>query len=142
MFKVINASIAIGSDSQPEALKDIAQKGYKTVVDLCTAAEGNQLDASEVKGLALEYVSVPISPKTLSRDTLETFKQAIHTSPQPTYVRCASGLRAGVFSLLALAEQEGWSETQYLGQFQSLRIDQKPDCPIGSFAHNYFEQKV
>lgn len=142
MFKAISASIAIGSDSKPEALKDIAQQGYKTVIDLCTAAEGNQLDRSEVKELALEYVSVPISPKNLSRETLETFKQAINTSPQPTYVRCASALRAGVFSLLALAEQEGWSEAQYLERFQRLGIDQKPDCPLGSFAHNYFEQKV
>jgi len=142
MFKAINASIAVGSDAQPEALKNIAQKGYKTVIDLCTAAEGNQLDESEVKGLALEYVSVPISPKNLSRETLEAFKQAIHTSPQPTYVRCASALRAGVFSLLALAEQEGWSEAKYLEQFQSLGIDQKPNCPLGSFAHHYFEQKV
>lgn len=29
MLKVVNASIAIGSDSQPEDLKQIAQQGYK-----------------------------------------------------------------------------------------------------------------
>ncbi len=142
MFKVINAAIAIGSDSQTEALKDITQKGYKTVIDLCTAAEGNQLDASEVKSLALEYLSVPISPKNLNRETLEAFKQAIDTSPQPIYVRCASALRAGVFSLLIIAEQEGWTEAQYLERFQSLGIDQKPGCPLGNFAHDCFEQKV
>lgn len=142
MFKEINATIAIGSDSQPEVLKDLTQKGYMTVIDLCTAAEGNQLDASEVKSLALEYVSVPISPKNLNRETLATFKQAIDTSPQPIYVRCSSALRAGVFSLLLLAEQEGWSEVQYLERFQSLGIDQKPDCPLGNFARNYFAQKV
>lgn len=142
MFKRINDSIAIGSDSQPEELKDIAQKGYRTVIDLCTAAEGNQLDATEVKSLGLEYVSVPVSAKNLSRETLEAFKQAVNTLPKPTYVRCTSGLRSGVFSLLILAEQEGWSEAQYLERFQSLGIDQKPDCPLGSFAHSYFEQKV
>lgn len=142
MFKAISASIAVGSDAQPEALKIIAQKGYKTVIDLCTAAEGNQLDGSEVKNLDLEYVNIPVSPKNLTVETLETFKQVVKASPQPIYIYCASGLRAGVFSLLVLAEQEGWTEVQYLEQFQSLGIDQKPDCPLGSFAHNYFEQKV
>lgn len=141
MFTPISDSIAVGSESQSDALKTIAQKGYKTVIDLCTVAEGNQLNESEVEGLALAYVSVPVSPKNLSRETLEAFKQAINASLQPTYVRCASALRAGVFSLLTLAEQEGWSEAQYLERFQSLGVDQKPNCPLGSFAHTCFEQK-
>lgn len=117
MFKVVNALIAIGSDSQPEDLKRIAQQGYKTIIDLCTAGEGNQLNASDVEELALQYVSVPISPKNLNQETLETFQQAMGTSPQPTYIRYASVLRASVFSLLFFAEQEGWSEAQYLEQF-------------------------
>jgi hypothetical protein len=45
-------------------------------------------------------------------------------------------------TVLVLAEQEGWTEAQYLEQFQTLGIDQKPNCPLGSFAHTYFEKKV
>lgn len=142
MFKSITNTLAIGSVAETEGLEEIAQKGYKSVIDLCPAAEGNQLNASIVKELALEYVSVPISAKNLTMETLEAFKQAVQASPQPIYTRCASGLRAGVFTLLVLAEQEGWTEAQYLEQFQTLGIDQKPNCPLGSFAHTYFEQKV
>jgi uncharacterized protein (TIGR01244 family) len=141
MFKTIANNLAIGSIAECEALQEIAQKGYKTIIDLCPAAEGNQLDASMVKEQALEYVSVPVSPKNLTIETLEAFKQAVKASPQPIYTRCASGLRAGVFTLLALAEQEGWTEAQYLEQFQSLGINQKPDCPLGNFAHQWFAQK-
>lgn len=142
MFKTITNTLAIGSVAETEGLEEIAQKGYKTVIDLCPEAEGNQLNASIVKELALEYVSVPISAKNLTVETLEAFKKAVEASPQPIYTRCASGLRAGVFTLLVLAGQEGWTEAQYLEQFQTLGIDQKPNCPLGSFAHAYFEQKV
>jgi protein tyrosine phosphatase (PTP) superfamily phosphohydrolase (DUF442 family) len=142
MFQTITPNLAIGSISQPEDLQGVAEKGYKTIIDLCTATECNQLDASMVQGLALKYVNVPISPKNLSLETLGTFKKALESSPQPTYVRCASALRASVFSLLVLASEEGWTEAQYLEKFQSLGIIQKSDCPMGAFAHSYFEQKV
>jgi len=142
MFQTITPNLAIGSLSQPEDLQGVAEKGYKTIIDLCTAAEGNQLDVAIVQGLALKYVSVPISPKNLSLETFDTFKKALESSPQPTYVYCPSGLRAGVFSLLVLASEEGWTEAQYLEKFQNLGINQKSDCPLGAFAHSYFEQKV
>ncbi|OIP71589.1 MAG: hypothetical protein AUK48_12320 [Oscillatoriales cyanobacterium CG2_30_44_21] len=142
MFQTITPNLAIGSISQPEDLQGVAEQGYKTIIDLCTSAECNQLDATMVQGLALKYVNVPISPKNLNLETLDTFKKALESSPQPTYVRCASALRAGVFSLLVLASEEGWTEAQYLENFQSLGINQKSDCPLSAFAHSYFEQKV
>ncbi|MEH2359773.1 beta-lactamase hydrolase domain-containing protein [Nostoc sp.] len=140
MFKTVTNNLAIGSIAESEALQEIAQKGYKTIIDLCPASEGNQLDVSMVKELALEYVSVPVSPKNLTIETLEAFKQVVKASPQPIYTRCASGLRAGVFTLLVLAEQEGWTEAQYLEKFQTLGIEQKPNSPLENFAHTYFEQ--
>ncbi|MDP5338601.1 MAG: sulfur transferase domain-containing protein [Nodularia sp. (in: cyanobacteria)] len=141
MFQTITNTLAIGSVAETEALKEVAQNGYKTVIDLCPAAEGNQLNASIVKELALEYVSVPVSAKNLTVETLEAFKQAVKASPKPIYTRCASGLRAGVFTLLILAEEEGWTEAQYLEKFQALGIAQKQNCPLGSFAHTYFQPK-
>ena len=142
MFQTISSTLAIGSVTEANALQEIAQTGYKTVIDLCPPAEGNQLDASKVQELGLEYVSVPISLKNLTVESLEAFQKAVKTSTQPIYTRCASGLRAGVFSLLILAEQKGWTEAQYLEQFKTLGIEQKPNCPLANFAHTYFEQKV
>ncbi len=141
MFKSVTDTIAIGSLSQAKDLQEIAQKAYKSVIDLCPAAEGTQLDAAMVKACALVYTTVPISPKNLTAETLAAFKQALQNSPQPIYVRCASGLRAGVFTLLTLADQENWSEAQYLERLQSLGIEPKPNCPLADFAQRHFENK-
>lgn len=142
MFQTISNALAVGSVTEANALQEIAQTGYKTVIDLCPTAEGNQLDASKVQELGLEYVSVPVSPKNLTIETLEAFQNAVKTSAQPIYTRCASGLRAGVFSLLVQAELEGWTEAQYLQELKTLGIEQKPNCLLANFAHTYFEQKV
>lgn len=141
MFKVVTDSIAVGSANQKQDLQKIAQRGYASIIDLCPAAEGTQLNASQVEQLNLAYVSVPISPKSLSPETLASFQQAVQTSPQPIYIRCASGLRAGVFTLLTLAGQQGWDETQYLEQLRKLEIEHKPNCPLSDFAHTYFVQE-
>ncbi len=141
MFKSVTDTIAIGSLSQAKDLQEVAQKAYKSVIDLCPAAEGTQLDAAMVEACNLAYTAVPISPKNLTPETLAAFKQAVHNAPQPIYVRCASGLRAGVFTLLTLADQENWSEAQYLERLQSLGIEHKPGCALASFAQRYFENK-
>ncbi len=139
MFKTVTDTLAIGSDADVQSLENLAAIGYKTVIDLCPAAEGTQLDQDTVKGVGLAYLSVPVSMKTLNDETLTAFKTALQTAEKPVYTRCASGLRAGVFSLLTLGQQEGWTKTQYLQQREALEIPQKPNCPLANFAESYFE---
>ncbi len=139
MFKTVTDTLAIGSAAEVQALEEIAAKGYKTVIDLCPGAEGTQLDEGTVRGLGLEYLSVPVSMKTLNDETLTAFKQALNTSSKPIYTRCASGLRAAVFTLLTQAQQEGWTEAQYLEKRQALGISHKPNCPLADFAQSYLK---
>lgn len=138
MFQTVNDSFVIGSVAEAQDLREVAAKGYHSVIDLCPAAEGNRLDGSMVEELGLAYASVPISMKNLTVDTLETFKQTLQNSPQPAYIRCASGLRASVFTLLAIADREGWNQEQYSQHFQALGIETKPNCPLSAFALTRF----
>ena len=47
MFHPLNERFAIGSVADSESLKQIAESGYRTVIDLCTPVEGNQLNPEE-----------------------------------------------------------------------------------------------
>ncbi|MFB2836089.1 beta-lactamase hydrolase domain-containing protein [Aerosakkonemataceae cyanobacterium BLCC-F167] len=138
MFQSVTESLAIGNLVSPEELKEISQKGYQTIIDLCTASEGNQLNAEEVKQLGFEYISVPIDRLNLTPQTLPSFMQALDTAKKPIYTRCASGLRAGVMTLLALANRQNWTEPQYLEKRQAFGLEHKPNCPLEAFAHEYF----
>lgn len=134
MFKAVTNNLAIGSVADPTGLQEIAEEGFATVIDLCTEGEGNQLNKEIVENLSLKFVSIPVSGQNLNTDTLQKFKTAIETLPQPIYVRCASGLRAGVFSLLALADKQGWTHQEYLSRRKDLGLEHKPNCPLADFA--------
>ncbi|MGB8690266.1 MAG: sulfur transferase domain-containing protein [Microcoleus sp.] len=138
MFQSVTESLAIGNVVSQEELRKIHQKGYQTIIDLCTAAEGNQLNAEEVRQLGFDYISVPVDRQNLKPKTLQGFMQAVDSTNPPIYTRCASGLRAGVMTLLTLANREGWTEQQYLDRRQALGLEHKPNCPLEAFAHEYF----
>lgn len=139
MFQSVTESLAIGNVVSPEELREISQKGYKTIIDLCTAPEGNQLKAEEVEKLEFNLISIPVDKQNLNLEILPAFVQAVNSSPQPIYTRCASGLRAGVMTLLTLAIQENWTEQQYLEKREALGIKHQPNCLLAAFAQEYFQ---
>ncbi|MCU0542604.1 MAG: sulfur transferase domain-containing protein [Oscillatoriaceae cyanobacterium Prado104] len=138
MFQNVTESLAIGNVISPEELREIHQKGYQTIIDLCTIGEGNQLNAEEVKQLGFEFISLPVDRLNLSPATLEDFIQTVNAAPKPIYTRCASGLRAGVMTLLTLAVEQDWTEQHYLERRQALGLEHKPNCPLEAYADRYF----
>lgn len=138
MFQTVTSSLAIGNLSSPEELQEIAEQGYSTIIDLCTPQEGKKMQAEEVEKLGFNYISIPVSPPNLNADVLQSFNQALNTASQPIYVRCASGLRAGVLTLLTLASEYNWTEEDYLKRHQELGLEHKPNCSIKAFTEEYF----
>ena len=99
MFQNVTESLAIGNLISTPELSEIAQKGYRTIIDLCTPADENQMNPEEVRKLGFEYISVPVDRQNLTPETLPEFMQAVDGANQPIYTRCMSGLRAGVMLL-------------------------------------------
>jgi len=141
MFQNVTESLAIGNVVSSEELGEIYQKGYRTIIDLCIMSEGNQLNAEEVKQLGFEFISLPVDRLNLSPATLEAFIEAVNSAPKPIYTRCASGLRAGVMTLLTLAGEQDWTEQHYLQRRQALGLEHKPNCPLEAYAHEFFQSE-
>ncbi len=142
MLKQIDSSIAIGNDREENDLKNLWVQGYKTVIDLSTPPEGKQIDQGIVQGLGFTYMNFPVSPRNLDAQIFTDFKSLCQSSPAPVYIYCPNGLRSGVFGLMLLADAKGFTEEQYLEEFATLGIDQKPDCPLRSFSHQWFSYKT
>lgn len=139
MFQRVTDSLAIGNVTSYEDLSKIAGEGYQTIIDLCMASEGDRFQAEDVKKLGFDYINLPVDRENLSPSVLGAFIQIVNSSDKPIYTRCASGLRAGVMTLLTLANQQGWTEQQYLEQRESLGLEHKPNCPLATFAQEYFQ---
>jgi len=138
MFNKISENFAVGSIAKMSQLKEIKQQGYNTVIDLCSSGEENQLDSQTVSDIGFHHINIPVSSETLNQDTLNFFIEKLDSLPQPSYIRCASGLRAGIFTLLALANKENWTEEKYLEEFEKLDLPKKQI--FMDFAHNYFQK--
>jgi hypothetical protein len=60
-----------------DGLDWLAKQGYKTVVHLRAPGEAAAADRTQVEKLGLTYVSLEVSPLTLTRETLEQFEKLV-----------------------------------------------------------------
>lgn len=111
-----------------EAVEQLASEGYATVVNLRTAAEANQLLTPEEEGEAvraagLRYLHLPVASGSADPELIDRFRSEIDKLPAPVFVHCASGRRAGLFSVLAAAAAEGLCGEEALRKAATLGFD-------------------
>lgn len=141
MFQSVTESFAIGNVISWEELSEVSQKGYRTIIDLCLPTEEKQLNVEEVEKLGFNLIKLPLDRQNLNPEILPNFMEAVNSASQPVYIRCASGLRAGVMTLLTLAVQQNWTEQQYLEKREALGLKHQPNCPLEVFVQKQFQVK-
>lgn len=107
--KTITDELTVDGQLKPEDMAELASQGFKTV--FCARPDGEepgQPDCSTMKAAAeaagLEFVSVPVDPKTVTMADVAVFSDAMEDLPKPIYGYCRSGKR--VVSLWALSQAE------------------------------------
>ena len=140
MLLKINERLAFGDEETPEQLKALAQQGYKTLIDLCTVKEGKQISDESARKAGLEVHQVPVDVDALNNDLVRKFIQTLEQSEAPVYTRCASGKRAGLMVLLALATQQHWTEQEFFKQVEAAGFDCSTAPALAQFAHDYIRQ--
>ena len=93
-----------GGQPLPEAWRELARAGVRTVINLRPHAEMADRDESaEVRAAGLTYINVPVDgPATLGASQVDALWQALGAADGPVLVHCGSANRCG--ALLALAE--------------------------------------
>ena len=101
----------------PEAddLKELANAGFKTVINLRSAGEGGEVlspdaEAIESRGLGLQYLHFPLSPADLTHASAKELARELEKLPVPAAIHCASGRRASLMGLASWAQQVDCSD--------------------------------
>lgn len=117
-YRVVRPGLATGGKVSPTALDTLKTKGFKTVVDLRTEAEGTAAEKQAVEAQGLRYVSVPISPATFSAaDVAEVGKVLNDPKAAPVLLHCASANRVGaVWAVLQVQQGRTLEEAEKAGQ--------------------------
>ena len=79
-FKAVDLKLAAGSFPNGDGLAWLAEKGYRTVLDLREPAEVRSGDVAAVNHQALRYVALPVSESSLSVETFKRFEAELAQS--------------------------------------------------------------
>lgn len=123
-IRKINDELAIAGQIVPEQFPELAQEGFRSIMNLRSAQEAGVWTEEEQKAkfLALDYVNLPLTLNNISDEMLlHTFKQ-ISELPKPMLVHCDTGIRSALVVLMYIAMQHGATPRQAFHQAQNLGL--------------------
>jgi uncharacterized protein (TIGR01244 family) len=95
-YRLIRPGLATAGQPTPEALRELRELGFRTVVNLRTEGEGAVPEKATVEEQGLRYVSVPITPETFSLKDVEAVEAVLRDEgAAPVLLHCASSNRVG-----------------------------------------------
>ncbi len=126
--KKISEEITVGDQPTEEELRQLAQDGYKAVVNLRVAGENNQpispkAEGAQVRELGMQYLHIPVSMETMETmepRTVDRFRQEVAGLPSPVLVHCHQGMRAGALVMMQTAIESGISGEETLHKAAEL----------------------
>ncbi|MGJ8536532.1 MAG: beta-lactamase hydrolase domain-containing protein [Parasphingopyxis sp.] len=122
----IDDRFAVGlNPPSADDLRALHEKGYRSVVNLRCEEEQDQplqpdQEGEAARSLGMEYRHVPVSGEALDHDLVDAFRGQLKDLPGPVYVHCASGKRAGAFTMMHLASEAGMSGEATLQQAEAM----------------------
>jgi uncharacterized protein (TIGR01244 family) len=136
-FAQLESTIACGGSTRPEAIREIRNMGFKSVVNLRLATEEGAMveeEGAAVRAAGMNYVHLPFNAQSPDPNLIDNFIAAV-TKPAntPAYVHCAAGGRAAALWMIKRVKADGWSVDRALIEANALGLNDR----FRPFAMNY-----
>jgi protein tyrosine phosphatase (PTP) superfamily phosphohydrolase (DUF442 family) len=94
-----------------DGLEWLATNKFRTVLHLRAPGEANKADREQVEKLGMTYISLEISPQTLTPEKLDAFAKVVHdVDRQPVFVYDQDGTLAGAMWYLYFRKMDGYDD--------------------------------
>ena len=126
------------------AIRRAAAAGMRTLVNFCGAGEKGLSPAEEervAEDAGMNYLNVPVAADRLDDAQVDEFRRSLDDLPEPVFLHCASGKRAGAMTLMALAADKGWDGDTALEEGRKRGLDLSAET-IGRFVKDYADRKA
>lgn len=122
--KKISAEFSAGGQPTPEDLKQLADEGFKSVVNLRSPDETEALtdEQQQAEAAGLQYVSIPLKSIEANAELTAKVIAEVEQLPTPVYFHCGAGGRASAAALITFATQQKLSREAVLAKAQELGI--------------------
>lgn len=114
-YQVVKPGLATAGQPTPEALRQLKQQGFKTVVNLRAETEpGVKEEEQIVRELGLAYVSVPVTPASFSQSQVDAVARVLDDEKTgPVLLHCGSANRVGaVWAVLQAQRGKSYEEAE------------------------------
>lgn len=137
--KPVNESFAVAGQVTPEQLKQAAQEGFKSVLNVRSSDEQGfpNNEQQQVEALGLAYGHTPLKVDDVTIDQLTHILEELDQLPKPTLIHCAGGMRASAIALLSIANQEGLTAEEAIEKAQELGYDYNTNPKLKQFFEAY-----
>ncbi|MEH2306046.1 beta-lactamase hydrolase domain-containing protein [Nostoc sp.] len=109
IVRKINDQLAIAGQITLDQLKQIADEGYKSVLNLRLPDETGLLadEQKKTEFLGLYYVNFPTKTEDINHQSMLQIYQTIAELPKPTLIHCDNSIRSAAIVLLYIAIKQG-----------------------------------
>ena len=123
-IKKINNELTIAGQIALEELKELAQQGYKSVLNLRSPDEQGFQDGEQLytQLLGLHYANLPTKITEINPQIVLQVLQKIAEMPKPTLIHCDSAVRAIAMVLMYIATKQGISLQEAFKQAENLGL--------------------
>jgi protein tyrosine phosphatase (PTP) superfamily phosphohydrolase (DUF442 family) len=125
-FAVAKSKVSSGLKPDPDGLTWLAEKGYRAVLHIRQPGDDNSAHRNLIEMRGLKYLTMEVSPDTLTKDTVEQFNRLIADSDNlPLLVYDKDGMLAGGLWYLHFRTVEVLSEDE--ARVKAARLGLKAD---------------
>lgn len=123
-IRKINDDFAIAGQITPEQLQQIAQEGFKSVLNLRSPDEEGVLinEQQQAEALGLYYINVPVKVAAINVELTAQVLRQIDNLAKPTLIHCNNAMRSAGFVLMHIATDQGMSLSQAFKQAEQLGL--------------------
>jgi protein tyrosine phosphatase (PTP) superfamily phosphohydrolase (DUF442 family) len=126
-FAVAREGVASGLKPFLDGLDWLRANGYRTVLHLRAPGEDDTADRKQIEKLGLKYVSLEVSPQTLSKEVVNEFNRLLaDTTSYPLFVYDQDGTLAG--GLWYLHFRTAGQEPDEVARLKATRLGLKDDA--------------
>lgn len=122
----IGTTVACAGATKPEAMAQIKQMGFVSVINLRLASEPGvniELEEQAAKTAGLNYVHLPFETAKADPTVVDRFLEVLETPGyQPAFIHCAGGGRASMMWFIKRVMLDDWTTDKALEEAAQLGL--------------------
>ncbi|MBN3880056.1 sulfur transferase domain-containing protein [Nostoc sp. JL23] len=124
IVRKINDELAIAGQITLEQLPQVAQEGFKSVINLRSPDEQGFLNSEQkkIELLGLSYINIPVQVELMNDETATSLFEQINTLSKPLLVHCDYAMRSAVVVLMYIVLRQGATLQQAFKQIEQFGL--------------------